>query len=263
MTEGGGPGPSTTRRIVRWIGSLIGIVGVAMCITLMGKALSSVMAVGGSCASGNQPYVVANPCPTGVPAEMLIGIFGAMAFGGLFAFGVGMKNLVVVKLLWSALFLGLGGVFLVKGLPINGQGAAVGGIIAGVVFVLMGAAPLVSWLPQVFRLLVNGSSDTPTRAAKPGSIDPFLSKALASTAAAGGSAPADPLTPPDLTPPPRPTPPETSRPAGTGPATAAASGGSGDLGGELDHLAALHRSGDLSDAEFQAAKSSAIQRGGK
>lgn len=230
-----------------------------MCITLMGKALSSVMAVGGSCASGNQPYVIAHPCPTGVPAEMLIGIFGAMIFGGLFLYGVGSKNLVVVKLLWSALFLGLGGVFLVEGLPINGQSAAVGGIIAGVVFVVMGVVPLFSWLPQVFRLLVNGSSDTPTRAVKPGSTDPFLSRALATaTSATSASASVDSQGPPDLTPPPRPTPPATSRPAGSGPGARP-----GDLGSELDRLAALHRSGDLSDAEFEAAKSSVIQKGGR
>jgi len=253
MTEGGGPGASMSRRTVRWIASLIGIAGVAMCITLMGKALSSVVAVGGSCASGNQPYVISTPCPTGVPAEMLIGIFGLLLFAGLFVYGIGTRNLAVVKLLWSGLFLGLGGVFLVESLPLHGQGAVVGGLIAGVVFVVMGVVPLFVWLPQIWRLLVSGSSDTPSRSARSGRVDPFLARALAGTGAGGGAAPADPRTPPDLTPPPRPTPPRTSRPAGAG---------GGDLGGELDRLASLHRSGDLSDAEFEAAKATAIQRGG-
>jgi hypothetical protein len=94
---------------------------------------------------------------------------------------------------------------------------------------------------------------------KPGSTDPFLSRALATaTSATSASASVDSQGPPDLTPPPRPTPPATSRPAGSGPGARP-----GDLGSELDRLAALHRSGDLSDAEFEAAKSSVIQKGGR
>jgi hypothetical protein len=269
MAEGGGPGPTVSRRIVRWVGSLVGIAGVAMCITLMGKAMGSVLAIGGACASGNSAYVIQNPCPNGVPAEMLIGIFGGLAFTVLFLACVGMRNAAVVKLLWTALFLGLGLVFLGTGIPWDGHGAAVTPIIIGAMFVLMGVVPLFVWLPQLWKLLVSGSDDRAGRGTPTAWGSGHDDEASHAFYGAMGKPPPTTHAPPR--PPGPPDPPGTYRaPAapdvGGNRGDGGNRGNAGDGGDSLDvqlaHLAELHTSHALSDAEFIAAKEAAIRRGG-
>jgi hypothetical protein len=196
---------------------------------------------------------------------MLIGIFGGLAFTALFAGCVGLKNASVVKLAWPALFISLGLVFLYNGIPWHGHGAEAGGLIAGPLFVIMGVVPLLFWFPDLWSELRTGAdadatashtAATRARARPITGADPMLAAAIEASGRGSdllrGASPA----PPPRTPPPAPAPPATTRPA------RAPHDGAASLSAELEHLADLHRRGDLSDAEFEAAKTAAIERGG-
>jgi hypothetical protein len=130
-------------------GSLAGLLaGVAVgtaSITLLFLGMRAVMAIGGACADGG-PYVSARPCPTGVPLAMVAATFGLFASAGLillFGSRFGGRWMGLPLLGWPALFISLGWNFLEFGLrPPGGAGLDWGWLIGGVVFVIMGAAPL-------------------------------------------------------------------------------------------------------------------------
>jgi hypothetical protein len=119
----------------------IGLVGTVAALTAVFYCMRAVMEVGGVCASGNTPYDIRTPCPTGVPGLMISSIF--LGLGFLFLYAVSAVGPNLTLLAWPALFLSLGWNFLEYGFdPPGGADVAVGWIVCGVVFVLMGGVPL-------------------------------------------------------------------------------------------------------------------------
>jgi hypothetical protein len=121
---------------------IIGLAGVvAQCIGLPDLLKT------GTCASGNTPYVIANPCPSGTGGY--IALFGggmtiailAMVAASLTGDGLfGGAALV----LWGAQFAGVGGAVLVWALT-HGNGPAgskLASYIIAIIFIPMGAIPL-------------------------------------------------------------------------------------------------------------------------
>ena len=149
-------------------------------------------------------------------------------------------------LAWPALFLSLGLNFWEYGLDSGTESAsatAVGWIVCGVVFVLMGGLPLV-WLlasPTGRRNLLwaDGTStpDRPTVRGAAVSVSPLAARQFRSE--------------PAMRPPPGPTQP--SEGDGITP---------DDFTTRLERLAAMYRRGDLSLAEFEAAKAKLLTEGG-
>lgn len=129
---------------------LVGVGGLAFCLTLLYVAMRAVLDIGGACADGG-PYVPRVSCPDGVPLAMIGGIFGLFLFGGLtgwYGARIGPRYAGLVFLAWPALFLSLGWNFLEYGLrPPGEEGWAWGWLICGVLFVLMGGGPLLAALP--------------------------------------------------------------------------------------------------------------------
>jgi hypothetical protein len=195
-------------------------------ITLLFLGMRAVMAIGGACADGG-PYVPARPCPEGVPLAMTaatFGLFGSVGLIVLFGsrFGGGWGGLGLLG--WPALFISLGWNFLEFGVrPPDDSGLAWGWLICGVVFVIMGALPLVIGIVTVRSV----GARSPEAAAVP------LARAVAQRMVSRRSASTgDPRSAGD------------SPPAGRG----------DELVHRLERLADLHRRGDLSDEEYSAAK---------
>ncbi|GII67129.1 hypothetical protein Skr01_72140 [Sphaerisporangium krabiense] len=130
----------TTRGLVlRSIGTLAGLGGLACCLTMLYLGARAVMSVGGSCGSGGR-YATAVPCPDGV--AWLIPV---STMGGILALGVylGLRLPVgprLAALAWPALFLSLGWAFLDSAMADPALGLGI--MIPGVVFMIMGGAPL-------------------------------------------------------------------------------------------------------------------------
>ena len=128
----------------------------ALSFTLLFQVSFTVMALGGSCASGG-PYEIAVECPEGVaafaPLSIFLGLF-AVGINAFFARGFGTP---LTTWAWPILFCGLGAAFLYA---FFASGDAVG-LIIGVMFEVMGAVPLLLELrasPQ--RVLLGQRSAT-------------------------------------------------------------------------------------------------------
>jgi len=128
--------------------AVVGVGGLAMCITLVFRGMRAVMDIGGECADG-ATYVAAPSCPEGVPIALVGGIFGGFLFGAIaMAYGSRLGGIwrAIPLLAWTALFATLGWNFLDYGLlspPPEADGIVWGWLIPGVVFELMAWAPLV------------------------------------------------------------------------------------------------------------------------
>src|SRR5439155_12073017 len=136
------------------VGVFVGLAGVAAAFTVLYLSMRSVMSIGGSCASGNQPFVVSHPCPAGVALLLPASIWVGLIFLGIYVWQAARhKAPSLLSLAWPALFLSLGWNFLDFGLhPPGGQsGVAVGWLVCAVVFGLMGGIPLVYALPATVR----------------------------------------------------------------------------------------------------------------
>lgn len=215
QAHSGTPNAVIVRRVaVMFIGLAIATTG----LTLVFLGMRAVMDVGGYCASGG-PYVVAQQCPEGTAALLPLGIFGGLI--GVWMYAVTSSKLPgprLTLLAWSALFLSLGWNFWEYGLnpPDGSTGLVWGWIICGVVFVVMGAFPLVGLFSRdIAKALL--WADAPT--GQPTDPQPIRASVIPRRAA--------PPPPPDQ---------EDSLPAA------------------LERLAALHRAGALTDDEFRAAK---------
>jgi hypothetical protein len=211
---------------------LVGVAGLAFCIALLFLGMRAVLDIGGSCASGG-PNVIRQPCPDGVPFAVVGGVFGLFLFGTLTAVGgasVGGPYTGLVFAAWPALFLSLAWNFLEYGIrpPGSDGGVDAGWLICGVVFVVIGVGPLLAMLPESHAHLGPRA-------------DPFAMRRLLADLharehqiAAGGSAESwHGYAVPSSVPP-------------------------TDLTTRLERLAALHRDGSLTDAEFDDAKRAAI-----
>src|SRR6185295_12547712 len=218
-------GPST-RTVLLY---LIGIAGLAFSIALMFIEMRAVLDIGGSCADGG-PYVSRQPCPQGTWL-MFLAIFGGFGWGAL-AFwagqSIGGRYGAVPFLAWPALFCTLGFNFLQYGVaPPGGGGVELGFLIPGILFELMGGIPLALGLKW-------GSSGDAGR-------DRLRAAQLAAGLRAATNA----------------------RPSfsdvlsGTSDSAPVADAGP-DLAGEFERLADLHARGDLTDAEFAAAKAALL-----
>ena len=138
------------RRAVAVVILGVGVAAGAAAITILSLIMRSVTAIGGSCADGG-PYVSAQPCPTGTGTALLL-VFACTLtclIGTFWAASV-LKAPLPLLLAWPAIFLTLGWNFLEDGLdPPDGQGVVTGFVVCGVLFVLMGGAPLLLWLSVV------------------------------------------------------------------------------------------------------------------
>ena len=123
--------------IIRALGSLSSWFLFAFCFSLLYLTSITVTALGGYCASGG-PYVIEVECPANVVAFTPLSIFGGM-FAVLLALvlaqGFGVPLIVWA---WPILFVGLGWTFLQSFINYGD----ITGIIIGVMFVIMGLAPL-------------------------------------------------------------------------------------------------------------------------
>jgi Short C-terminal domain len=118
---------------------VIGLGGVV----LFSIGLIHVMKIG-TCASGNTPYVIANPCPSGTGGYVLMIVGGILAATiGIMIGGFGGAGMIV----WAALFVGSGSALLINALTAQGlsAGAKSAGYIIGAIFIPMGAVPLL-WM---------------------------------------------------------------------------------------------------------------------
>jgi hypothetical protein len=127
---------------------LVGAAGLAFALTGVWLGMRSVMDIGGACASGG-PYEIATPCPGGVEVLLVLGFPIGVVSAGLMVWKgarLGDSYVGLVALAWPALFLSLGWNFLEYGVrnPF-GDGVELGWFIPGVIFVIMGAVPLVGW----------------------------------------------------------------------------------------------------------------------
>lgn len=203
------------RAVVMAVGLAITSAG----LTLVFLGMRAVMDVGGYCASGG-PYVIAQECPQGTAALIPLGIIGGLI--GLAMYAVTSAKLPgprLTLLAWSALFLSLGWNFWEYGLnpPDGSAGLVWGWIICGVVFVIMGAFPLLGLFSRDIakRLLW---ADAPS--GQP--VGP--SQGRAAIIPRGVSSSSLPASQED------------------------------SVTGALERLAALHQAGALTDEEFTAAK---------
>jgi hypothetical protein len=121
----------------------LGIAAGAAAITLLSMLLRSATAVGGSCADGDA-LLADQPCRSHTGAALLIAV--ACALVCLLAVSWGAAVLGAPRplfLAWPVLALTLGWNFLRDGFdPPMGEGIALGYVVGGVVFLLLGAGPL-------------------------------------------------------------------------------------------------------------------------
>jgi hypothetical protein len=162
-TSDAGPGSETRRLVRRSILMFIGMAGVSGALTVLWFSMRAVMEIGGSCASGNVPYAISRPCPSGVPGLMVGSIFLGLAFLGLYAVTAVGPNLTLFA--WPALFLSLGWNFMDFGIspPDGNSGPVWGWIICGVIFLLMGGIPLVLGIAALMKGRALGMTGHPRR----------------------------------------------------------------------------------------------------
>ncbi len=124
--------------IWRVVGSFASWLLFSFCFSLLYMGSAVVMGLGGYCATGG-PYVIETECPDAVAVTVPLSIFGGMAavaIGLYFTRGFGVP---LVSWAWPVLFVGLGTAFLIA----SAQPGGITFLIIGVLFVIMGGAPLV------------------------------------------------------------------------------------------------------------------------
>lgn len=208
----------------------VALAGVSCCLTLLFLGMRAVMDVGGSCASGG-PYVPRVTCPEGIPLVMMGGVWGGFVFVGLYLWSTSKHGVpTLVALAWPALFLSLGWNFLDYGIdPPYGDGLVWGWLLCAALFALMGGLPLLAMLRPIVDQFTKSGHDTPARV-----LVPTRTRVKELRAAAR---------------------------AGTG--SAADGADEETLVESLERLDALHRSGGLSDREFEDAKRRVIRESGR
>jgi hypothetical protein len=274
------------RTPARWlavVGFLIGIAGIAGSITVVFLGMRSVLDVGGQCASGG-PYVIAVQCPDGT-WTLPLAIFAGLGFAFLAVAGgtkIGGLYASLPGLAWVGLFCSLGFNFLQWGIapPSDPTVDSSGGpglifVLLGLMFEVMGIVPLVTTLlamrpgaakPSVTfggrsfdtaRLIQSaealqsadpGHTSSPFQTMEGGQavdMSELMSEVAKTVAEARAKGIIGPMT--------------ITHSAMTGlPGT---DGGS-DLVAELERLTTLHQAGNLTDAEFAAAKHNLIKADG-
>src|SRR4051812_49093617 len=140
----------TTSPLARFAGSAISWFLFVLSFSLLFQVSTSVLALGGYCASGG-PYEIAVECPEAVAAFAPLSIFGGLIGVGIGVFFTRGFGTPLTSWAWPSLFCGLGIAFL-AGFFTAGD---ITGLIVGTMFEIMGLVPLVLELrasPQ--RLLI-------------------------------------------------------------------------------------------------------------
>jgi hypothetical protein len=230
---------------------LVGIAGLAAALTIIWLSMRAVLGVGGFCAEGG-PYEIATHCPDGVGLLLPLSIFGGLGCAALIGWKGGQLGGPYAGLLglaWPALFISLGWNFLEFALfpPPPFSGIELGWLIPGVLFVIMGAAPLLAFLPS-------GSKWKP-RVERRDAFADFAAEGEARYQHALDGQRRDLLT--DLVAVAR------NRSAATQPAPTLTPATDGDVVSKLERLSALYRAGSLTYDEFQRAKQAAIAEAGQ
>jgi hypothetical protein len=234
---------------------LVGLAGLAGCITLLFLGMRAVMDVGGFCAEGG-PYEIATHCPEGTVVLMPLSIFGGLASYALAQVGgsaVGGVYAALPALAWPGLFLSLGWNFLEYGFNPPGEvGWAWGWLICGVIFWAMGGIPLGIgvWGYQATRGIVPGRLRRPSLGREDGQDPAALRRPRQASQSSWHPVEAESLTIAGTHAR------AMGRPSGEPVAHGAggAAGRGGNLVDDLERLARLHDTGALDDAEFEAAK---------
>ena len=221
-----GAGDRTSPAIGSTLAYLLGIAGLSLSLTILWLSMRAVMGIGGACASGG-PYIPAVECPDVVVALTPLSIFGLFIFGGLAVWGGASLGGPWVGLLffaWPALFLSLGWNFLEFGL--RPPGGEPGELVWGWLFcaVVFG---LMGGLPLAGVIWGVREAASGGRAYAGGRV--VIQRKPNSLSTRMGSTPV-----PDDT----------------------------DVAARLERLARLHRAGDLTDAEFDAAKRATLDEAG-
>jgi Short C-terminal domain len=241
------PREVSLRAVVEYV---VGMGGLAFTLTTLWLSMRAVMGIGGFCATGG-PYVPAVECPDAVVALTPLSIFGLFIFGGLAAWGgasLGGPWLGLIALGWPALFLSLGWNFLDFGLhPPGGDGEIVWSwLFCAAIFGLMGGVPLIVGLRGAqlastgHRAYAGGRVLIGPR----GGLAALNQLRQALDAGPSGAREASSAPPAE---------PDAAPPAEPGP----------DVAERLERLARLHDAGDLTDAEFQAARRATIDGAGR
>lgn len=233
------PSPATGVVVRKLVLTAVGVVLFAAGLTLMFESMRSVMDVGGYCASGG-PYEIRQECPDGAWL-IVVGIFAGLIGVGLVVAGTFRGGPTLWALAWPALFLALGWNFLVYGLdpPPPSTGLEWGWLVCAVVFLAMGGIPLLLCLANGRAVLWGRDRDAPRPAPAP--VPASATRARVTV-------------PPPVVP--RAPSPATTR------STATAASADDDLVSDLERLAALHRSGALTDAEYRRAKAVRLEQEG-
>src|SRR5262249_1329016 len=135
----------------------------------------------GTCASGNTPYQIAKPCPSGTGTDILLlmaSIFGGLIGAGIFAFrgdppwSKGNRSLTssvsCAVLAWGLFFPATGATSLIPSLTDeavkSSQGGQLGGLIVGGVFLVMGVPALLMAIWGLFTGRDKGRGSAATSA---------------------------------------------------------------------------------------------------
>jgi hypothetical protein len=212
----------------------------------------------GTCASGNTPYQISQPCPSGTGTDILLlmaGIFGGLIGAGIFAwrgdppwnrdrpinrpggfsFGV---------FAWGLFFTATGATSLIASLTNqaiqDSSGGKLGGIIVGATFLVMGVPALLIAMAGLFRGLRGRDERPPAMTATAGGMGGgAMSRMSAGLDQARAAQQLTSRLPWGSTP-----------PSGDG-------GTSGQIA-KLERLQKLRESGALSDAEFEREKAKVL-----
>lgn len=145
--------------VSRVLGSALSWLLFASSFALLYRVSGIVMGLGGYCASGG-PYVIETECPEAVVILAPLSIFGGfLAVGVALVFARGFGTPLVIWA-WPILFVGLGIDFLLASFVPGG----VANLVVAIVFLVMGAAPLLFVLRVGARRLVIGTTDARGRA---------------------------------------------------------------------------------------------------
>jgi hypothetical protein len=217
----------------------------------------------GTCASGNTPYQISQPCPEGTGTDILLltaGIIGGLIGAAIFAFRGDppwnrdggdrrLRNVSFGVFAWGAFFTATGATSLFASLTNEAikesSGGELGGIIVGATFLVMG-------VPALMLVLWQTVSGLGSRDERPPSI----------TATAGGISSGSPMARMraglDQA---RAAQQMSSRlPWGSSPPSSGSGGTSGQIA-KLERLQKLRESGALSDAEFEREKAKVLAEG--
>lgn len=222
---------ASARVVGRGLQAAAALATAVIGLTWLNRVAASVLSVGGSCGTGG-PYKVATPCPSGAwmaPVGILVGLAGLAVY--LWRRPAGGPQLV--WLAWPALFGSLGVQFLRAAAA---EPEAYGFWLCGVVFVAMALVPVALAYGDDRRALmhdlVGHGGDDREPSVRPSGARTTNGPRVVLASASG---PEVTITP--------------------------ANGADGDdLAHRLERLARLHRSGELTDAEYSTAKHQVLER---